>query len=439
MRRLSDTIVAPITGAGPAPVAVVRLSGASAWEIAAQVFTPWPDRPVSHRAYYGLIAQRDEGLALVFEGGRGFTGEPAVEFSVHGSLAAVRSVVDACLEAGARSAEPGEFTYRAFLNGKIDLIEAEGIRDAIEAKTERQLLQTKLLRSGGLSAQVREIVVALQKVLAAVEASVDFSEEIGDLDRDAAAIRLRDASAKLDSLLATARPGRILRQGLRIALVGRPNAGKSSLLNALAGIGRSIVTEVPGTTRDYIEETVELGGVPCVLIDTAGLREPNDPVEAEGVALTRRWVESADVVAYVYDASAGLNEDDAELLRQIDRELLMIANKTDLRPGFRAPDGHIAVSAKFALGLEAISRWCEAFSDSDLAATTPLVQGRHEPHLRRANEAVQSSLEALFASVPDDLVAVGLVAAIDELGRITGESADEDMVDRIFSDFCIGK
>lgn len=296
------------------------------------MFAPWPDRPVSHRAYYGLIAQRDEGLALVFEGGRGFTGEPAVEFSVHGSLAAVRSVVDACLEAGARSAEPGEFTYRAFLNGKIDLIEAEGIRDAIEAKTERQLLQAKLLRSGGLSAQVREIVVALQKVLAAVEASVDFSEEIGDLDRDAAAIRLRDASAKLDSFLATARPGRILRQGLRIALVGRPNAGKSSLLNALAGIGRSIVTEVPGTTRDYIEEAVELGGVPCVLIDTAGLREPNDPVEAEGVALTRRWVESADVVAYVYDASAGLNEDDAELLRQIDRELLMIANKTDLRP-----------------------------------------------------------------------------------------------------------
>lgn len=420
-------------------MAVVRLSGPSAWDVAAQVFSPWPEQPESHRAYFGRIAQKDEGLALVFESGRGFTGEPAVELSVHGSLASVNSVIDACLDSGARYAEPGEFTYRAFLNGRIDLVEAEGIRDAIEAKTELQLSQAKLLRSGVLSRQVQEIVETLRRVLAAVEACVDFSEEIGDLDRDEAASRLNEALERLDSLLTTAHPGRILRQGLRIAIVGRPNAGKSSLLNALAGIGRAIVTEVPGTTRDYIEETVELGGVPCVLIDTAGLRDPSDSVEAEGVALTRRWVKSADVVAYVYDASIGLVEDDAELVEQMGRDLLFIANKTDLRPDFRPPEGHIAVSAKFATGLEALAIWCEEFSGSALAVTTPLIHARHEPYLRRAREAAQSSLEALFAPVPDDLVAVGLYAAIDELGRITGESADEDMVERIFSDFCIGK
>lgn len=422
-----DTIVAPITGSGTAAVAVIRLSGPDAWGIAGKVFQPW--RPEPLRATYGQFAHGDDGLALPFEEGHSYTGDQVVELSVHGSPASVRAVLDACISGGARMAEPGEFTQRAFLNGRIDLTQAEGVRDTIESHTGAQLRLANLQRAGSLRNEVATISREVGGVLAAVEASVDFSEEIGEFDVAAAVERLSQVRSRLLLLLETADARVTLRKGLRVAIIGPPNAGKSSLLNAILGTERAIVTEIPGTTRDFVEEQIEVDGYPVVLIDTAGLRDSNDPVEAIGVQRSRAIAAGADVVWFVYDATEAVPEENS--LEGCATTL--VANKCDLA----RPKAGIAVSAKTREGLGELLASLPL--DREIGQREFAINARHSKLLTRAWNNVDTAIVTLHSNRPADLLSVLLQDTLEALGQVTGETATEDMITRIFSDFCIGK
>ena len=432
LSRHSDTIVAPITAPGGA-VAVVRVSGPLAWSVGAAVFSPWPSPVESHRAVYGRYSHGDDGLALPFEQGRSYTGEESVELSVHGSLASVQALVGACLGAGARMAEPGEFTLRAFMNGRMDLTQAEGVRDSVEAKTGRQLRQANLLRDGALRDEVKGIKFELEGVLAAVEASTDFSEEVGELDREEQRFTCVDACLSITGLLHTAANARVIREGVSIAIVGLPNAGKSSLLNAVLGSDRAIVTAVPGTTRDTVEEQIELDGLLVRLIDTAGLRESADEVERLGIERSLHAIQNADLVWYVYDAGQGWTSDDEDSLTSIARPKLVIANKSDIAVGNRG----FAASAVARTGLDGVLRCSKYLVGDD--ESEAYVNTRHAALLKLALDATERAFESLEQPVPYDLAAVDLQAAIRLLGEVTGETTPPDVIERIFREFCIGK
>lgn len=421
-----DTIVAPITGTPPSAVTWLRLSGPEAWRIAEEVFHPFPSE--ARHAGYGRWRHGDDGLAIAFAAEGSYTGEAAVELSLHGSRASLQAAVQACIEAGARFARPGEFTERAFLNGRIDLTQAEAVRETIDAMTEAQLREANRNREGAMRDAVTTLRQAAIQLRAAVEASVDFSEEIGEFDREDAARVLGAVGARLESLLATAEVGRILRQGLRVAIVGPPNAGKSSLLNALLGMERAIVTEIPGTTRDYVEEVADFNGLPVVLIDTAGLRETEDPVEAIGVQRSRAQAAGADVIWFVYDASGERPE-----VPEFGPPVLVVANKVDLG---EAPEGVLGVSATTREGLADLVRSVQPFFDR---VGGPTVSPRVAELLRRAAGEVKGILHHMGWDSPDDLASVLLSELIETLGEVTGETASPDMVAQIFSDFCVGK
>lgn len=432
----TDTICAPITGRDPAAVAIVRLSGPEAWGVARALFGGLPPAPETHRAYYGLYRNGDDGLATCFAPGHGYTGEESVELSVHGSPAAVRALVAACVEAGARMAEPGEFSLRAFMNGRIDLTQAEGVRDAVAAATDAQLRAALALRRGELRRACESIAHVVLAVLAEVEARVDFSEEVGDLDSEVSAAMLARAAEQLDAWLATASRGRLLRRGVRVAIVGPPNAGKSSLFNALVGRDRAIVTDQPGTTRDTVEESVELAGVPCVLVDTAGLRDAYEEPERIGIERSRAATESADHVLYVYDADARWGDDDERSLRAVARPTSVVANKADLQP---CPTHGIPVSALAGTGLQAL---LDTLAQAVLGAPmdgSPAIDERHESALREAREALAEASATLRTDAPIDLACVHLRTALHALGSVTGATASADVVDALFSRFCLGK
>ncbi|MBC8066268.1 MAG: tRNA uridine-5-carboxymethylaminomethyl(34) synthesis GTPase MnmE, partial [Chlorobia bacterium] len=324
---LFDTILAPITGPGPAPVAIVRLSGPDSWRIAHTLSNGRSDSEPK-LAQYLAFCTGDDGYLILFEAGKSYTGEECAEISIHGSRASVNALMEAAKLNGARLAEPGEFTQRAFMNGRIDLTEAEAVRDTIEAETSAQLRMANLLRDGALHRLLKAQADSLIGVLAAIEASVDFSEEIGEVDPQALNSRIESVQMTLAELLDTASTGRILREGLRIAIVGPPNAGKSSLLNRLLGQDRAIVTDTPGTTRDYVEERADFDGFPVVLVDTAGLRETNDPIEAIGVQKSRAIAANADLIWFVTDARDPVDPS----LFSFEHPVVSIANKIDLAP-----------------------------------------------------------------------------------------------------------
>lgn len=424
-----DTIVAPITGSGAAPVAIVRLSGPQAWKIAGSLSLDLARKDRPRSVQYLTFSTGDDGFLILFEAGKSYTGEESAELSIHGSRASVHAMLEAAKEFGARLAEPGEFTQRAFMNGRIDLTEAEGVRDTIESETESQLRLANLMRDGELHQVLRNLSDDLVGVLAAIEASVDFSEEIGEIDPVALGGRIQAVITSLSDLLATAYTGRIMREGLRIAIVGPPNAGKSSLLNRLLGTERSIVTEIAGTTRDYVEERVDFDGFPVVLIDTAGLRDTNDVVESIGVQKSRAIAADADLIWYVVDS----REASESFIPEFARPILRIANKIDLQA---ASSGFVGISCVTGEGLEALIESAKDQFNNPLGIA---IQLRHQPELESAVEELRVAKEVLDYHRPPDLSAVGLRSAIQALGRVTGETADADMIARIFRDFCIGK
>jgi tRNA modification GTPase len=372
-------------------------------------------------------------LALPFAAEHSYTGEEAVELSMHGSRASINFVMEACLAAGARIAEAGEFTQRAFLNGRIDLSQAEGVRESCEAQTEAQLRLACQVREGSIWRAVSGYRERLLKMLGSVEASIDFCEEIGEFDRVSSAREVSSILRSLDQLLNNAEAGRILREGLRVAIVGPPNAGKSSLMNALLGVERSIVTEVPGTTRDYIEETADFKGVPVVLIDTAGLRETSDLVETLGVQKSRALAAHADEIWFVYDVSQGWGEELDFLSRAFNRPVRLLANKADL--GGSGPGQRVSTLTREGLDILVSDIAARAEAQPDV----PLINRRHEPILLAARDTLEALELSLEGDAPDDLLSVLITQSTMQLGEITGETSSPDMVEAIFHDFCVGK
>ena len=427
-----DTIAAIATPAGRGGIGVVRISGPEVPRVARAILG---HLPAPRQATFAAFADVDEGVALYFPAPHSYTGEPVLELQGHGGPVVMQSLLAACLDAGARLAEPGEFTRRAFLEGKLDLAQAEAVADLIDATTREAARSALRSLAGEFSAAIAALVAQLTELRALVEAMLDFpEEEVDPLHAQDAAARLARVREALDAVLAKSRQGSLLRTGVHVVLAGRPNVGKSSLLNRLAGDERAIVTPVPGTTRDALREPVQIEGVPLVLVDTAGLRRDADAIERLGMEQTRRELESADVVLVVHEAGseAGAPEDLPQQALRID-----VYNKIDLAPGFRVPGDAVGVSAKTGAGLDRLRQ--AILEAAGWSATGESVFLARERHLR-ALEGARGHLSGAATELRRwELFAEELRLAQVALGAITGEVRADDLLGEIFARFCIGK
>ncbi len=435
MKDLLDTIIAPISGQTPSAIAVLRISGPRAWEVARAVFPTLPTNVSPRRALYGEFVIGDDGLVLPFAEGHSFTGEQTAELSVHGSAASVRALLEACYAAGARPAEPGEFTYRAFMNDKLDLTQSEGVLETIESRTSQQLSSAHALKQGALKERIDEIIGDLSRVLAEIEASTDFSEEIGEFHRGKGRANLDSVLWKLNTLAKRHEHYHLLRDGLVIALMGRPNSGKSSLLNTILSRDRALVSSIPGTTRDTIEESVVINGCQVQIIDTAGLRDSEETVEQMGIEKSREVAQNADLIWYLYDLSEGFHPEDSEFICEFESKTTLIGNKSDLVHDLEHFPG-IKISTKTGEGLEQLFGLVQLPEGLD---SGPIPNRRHAPLIKHAAESVQEAFDALEGETPIDLATVPLMAAMRLLKTVTGAETSEDVLEQIFRDFCIGK
>jgi tRNA modification GTPase len=462
-----DTIAAIATPLGEGGLAVVRVSGAEALAVADKVFLPGgksslkPSAAPTHTIHYGKIVRQgetvDEVLLSVLRAPRTFTREDTVEISCHGGLLPAKLVLDAILENGARLAEPGEFTRRAFLNGRLDLAQAEAVADLIHSRTELALAAANEQLAGKLSQRINQLRDEMMKTLAHVEAHIDFpDEDISPDTKDQLLKRLENGVAFMDELLRTANEGQILRRGIRAAIVGRPNAGKSSLLNQLLGQDRAIVSHIAGTTRDTIEETANIRGLPVVFIDTAGLREGRDEIEVEGIRRSRESLAKAELILHVLDASEPLTRADENYLAEFAaKKRILVRNKTDLpvklelppefhgtRHASRVTSSVVDVCCLSGQGMEALKDtiknlvWAGKIEAGMLQV---MINSRHQEALGRAHAATRRTIEALRADLSLELVALDLHIAVNAVGEIVGQTTTEDLLDSIFSQFCLGK
>lgn len=458
MYSLDDTIAAISTPIGEGGIGIVRLTGPEAREILDRIFAPGADRSQAELEarvlHYGHIVDPasqqpiDEVLAVHIPAPKTYTRQDIVEIQGHGGIVALRGILSLCLGQGARLAEPGEFTARAFLNGRLDLAQAEAVLDVVQARTEVSLQAAIGQLAGCLSDQVRSVRTSLMEALAYLEASLDFAEdeiperEIGD--------DMEEAITHLSGLLEEAERGIIYRQGIRAAIVGRPNVGKSSLLNRLLRTSRAIVTSIPGTTRDTLEETVNLQGIPVVLVDTAGITDKSeDVIERLGIERSRAALSQSDLALLVLDASQPPTEADRAIASIVDgKPSVLVLNKIDLADAIdrdaasilRAPA--VQVSALTGAGIEDLEHTIvdAVFAGQVTAAEPPAVTSpRHKEALGRALNHARAALSAHRAGVLPDLVAIDLAAAVNALGEITGQTAGEDLVEMIFGRFCVGK
>lgn len=453
---LSDTIAAIATPLGEGGLAVVRLSGPKALQIADRCFTSRgrtkvvPSQFPTHTLRLGHIKLGDkvvdEVLLSVMRAPRTFTREDVVEISCHGGVLASKLVLDALLRNGARLAEPGEFTRRAFLSGRLDLAQAEAVADLIHARTEMAVQAANEQLAGKLSLRVNALREEMLKTLAHVEAHIDFpDEDIAPDTREQLLERLRRGVQFMDELLRTASEGQILRRGVRAAIIGQPNVGKSSLLNQLLGRDRAIVSPVPGTTRDTIEETANIRGIPVVFIDTAGLRDSVDEIESEGIRRSRKTLEMAELILHVVDASAANFESEVKSLQLDDsKKRIVVANKIDLAPlaDARTVSRVQRVSCVTGQGIEELKEevrsliWSGSVSAESLEV---MINSRHQNALERARKATVNTIEALSEEKTLELVGMELRIAVSAIGEVVGQTTTEDLLDMIFSQFCIGK
>jgi tRNA modification GTPase len=453
---LDDTIAAIATPIGEGGLAVIRLSGPQALAISDRIFLPAgksslkPTAAPSHTVQFGHVVQNgntvDEVLLTVMRAPRTFTREDVVEITCHGGILPAKMVLDAALGSGARLAEPGEFTRRAFLNGRIDLTQAEAVADLIHSRTELALSTANEQLAGKLSKRINELRDDMLKTLAHVEAYIDFPEEdIAEETKDQLLGRLERGVAFMDELLRTANEGQILRRGIRAAIIGRPNAGKSSLLNQLLGHDRAIVSPIPGTTRDTIEETANIRGLPVVFIDTAGLREARDEIEVEGIRRSHESLQKAEFILHVFDVSEPLTDADKKYLAEFSgKKRILVRNKIDLPARLELPEGPRAsdVCCITGKGVETLKDAIKELIWSGEIKTEMLqvmINSRHQDALNRAREASLRSITALRAGETLELAAMDLRIAVNAVGEIVGKTTTEDLLDMIFSQFCIGK
>ncbi len=446
----SDTICALATAPGTGGLAVLRVSGPAAFAAVDAVTRRGAcAEHMGHTLHRARIVGTDgtvidDVLIAVFHTPRSYTGEDVAEISCHGSPLIAGQILARLLASGARLARPGEFTQRAYLNGKMDLAQAEAVGDLIAAQTKLAQTQARRQSEGYLSRAVGGLRDGLLGVLAQIEASIDFPEEVGELDTDACASALGTVLGQIEALLATAGRGILTREGLHIVLAGRPNVGKSSLLNALLRSDRAIVSPVPGTTRDVIEETLALGGIALKISDTAGLRETADAVEQIGVARTQASLDRADFVLLILDAAVGETLEDAALRQSLaTRPHLVVWNKWDLSQNALLPaDGDLAVSALTGWNLGALEAAMTTQVLGGAASTgesAVVTHARHKQALSAAAAQTTQARYSLQSGLPADFASIDLRGALDTLGTITGETATEDVIAEIFSRFCIGK
>lgn len=452
-----DTIAAIATPIGEGGIAVIRISGVRALEIADRVFQPDPKHPKpseapTHTVHHGQIVDGkqviDEVMLIVLRAPRSYTTEDTVEITTHGGMLVCGRVLEAVLKQKARLAKPGEFTKRAFMNGRIDLTQAEAIADIIRARTDSALAAASAQLQGRLMDEINSLYATLTETLAHIEAHLDFpDEDLKPDDREKILSTLENASRVVDKLILTAREGKILREGIRTAIVGKPNVGKSSLLNLLLGHERAIVSDMPGTTRDTIEEIANVSGIPLRIIDTAGIRSTKESIEEEGIRRSQKALDQAELVLLVVDGSEKLTSEDRELIERCrSRPFIVVINKIDIRQVVdKAYLGDLfstSISAKTGAGLEDLKRtitlhiWQGKTHESYHEI---FVNMRHRESLALCKHHLFETAKGLHQKRSFELVAADLRAAGEALAEVTGRHIDEDVLDKIFSTFCIGK
>jgi tRNA modification GTPase len=457
---LEDTIVALATPPGEGGIAVIRISGTQSLEIARRMFvSKGKKRPafIQERYFhYGLIMDKDENiidevLLVYMKAPKTYTREDVVEIHCHGGMIPVRKILELALSEGVRLAEPGEFTKRAFLNGRIDLAQAEGVMDLISAKSEQAARASLEQMEGTLSKKIRSIRDDMLDLLAHIEVTVDYPEEdIEIVFMDEIKERLKAARAECRRLLASSDQGKLIREGIRTVIIGKPNVGKSSLLNALVRENRAIVTDVPGTTRDVIEEYINIKGVLVRILDTAGIRETMDLVEKIGVERSRELTQNADLILLLLDASQPLEKEDTDILEWLHgRKVLILLNKTDRPAAIQEEDVRkltgstvIKTSMVDGTGLDRVEDtiYNLVYSGEIGPKNSVLItNNRHKEALIRAERYLGEALQAMDASVPLDMVTIDIRNVWESLGEITGESLTENLIDKIFMEFCLGK
>ncbi len=447
---MDDTIVALATPLGRSGIGVIRLSGPSSLGIASRLtgkqdFSPPPRKATLERLVDPADGQVvDTALITYFKTPNSFTGEDVVEIACHGSPVVLRQVVDMCLRFDARLAEPGEFTLRALANGRMNLAQAEAVRDLIDSQTKASARQSARQLEGALSSELQPIKDDLLNIIIVLESALEFVEDdLPEVQTAGLVKALEELADRVGDLASTFKAGRLIREGLRVALVGRPNVGKSSLFNRLIGQERAIVTDIAGTTRDQIHERYTIGDIPISLIDTAGLRDTDDTVEKIGVERSRRTMVDSDIVIVLLDGSESLTDEDLRLVDEASRfDHVIAANKSDIattRPDI--PGSHVIhISAKTGEGIDELEKAVVSpYTSSEPNAGFLVSDARHHDLLSRCEGEIRGSLALLKGRSSEEIVLLGLHNSLRYLGQITGETTTEDMLTRIFSTFCIGK
>lgn len=455
-----DTICGIATPLGEGGISIIRVSGSDSLKVINKIFKGKNSSNIldmkSYTMRYGYICdidskvEIDEVIISYMKGPRSFTAEDVVEVNCHGGVVSTGRVLEEIIKAGARIAEPGEFTKRAFLNGRIDLSQAEAVMDIIRAKTDLSMKSAVMQSNGALSKEIGKLREYMLNTLALIEYSVDFTEDDEEPD-ETIPIRVQEqltvAIEDMKKLLEGANEGRIIRDGLKLAIIGKPNVGKSSLLNCLLKEKRAIVTDIPGTTRDIIEEFISLDGIPVKITDTAGIRETEDEVEKIGVKKSREKIDEADLVVLMLDSSRSLEDEDREIIEKVkDKKYVVLMNKNDLEKKISDEDikelkNIIYISAKTGFGIDELKEKVkDLFFNGEVDSESMIISNnRHKQALYRALENCEEALDRVKSNEYLDLISIYVTSALKALGEITGSELEEDLINKIFSEFCVGK